>query len=73
MYNTCIRPLLVQARTADYALSRVVQVATQFLNGHMPGHRLVKSKSKLYYDQQSVRLGVRHPSGTRDQFFPFSL
>jgi hypothetical protein len=30
MYNTYIRPLLVQARTADYALSRIVQVATQF-------------------------------------------
>jgi hypothetical protein len=29
MYNTYIRPLLVQART-DYALSRVVQFATQF-------------------------------------------
>jgi hypothetical protein len=28
MYNTYIRPLLVQARTADYALSRAVQVAT---------------------------------------------
>jgi hypothetical protein len=29
-----------------------------------------KSKSKLYYDRQSVcRLGVRHPSGTSDQFF----
>jgi hypothetical protein len=25
MYNTYIRPLLAQARTADYALSRVVQ------------------------------------------------
>jgi hypothetical protein len=22
---------------------------------------------------QSIRLGNRHPSGTRDQFFPFSL
>jgi hypothetical protein len=30
MYNTYIRPLLVQTRTADYALSRVVQFATQF-------------------------------------------
>jgi hypothetical protein len=29
MYNTYIRHLLVQARTADYALSRVVQIATQ--------------------------------------------
>jgi hypothetical protein len=31
MYNTYIRPLLVQACTADYALSRVVQIATQLL------------------------------------------
>jgi hypothetical protein len=30
MYDTYIRPLSVQARTADYALSRVVHVATQF-------------------------------------------
>jgi hypothetical protein len=29
MYSTYIRPLLVQARTSDYALSRVAQVATQ--------------------------------------------
>jgi hypothetical protein len=28
MYNTYIRPPLVQARTADYTLSRVDQVAT---------------------------------------------
>jgi hypothetical protein len=28
MYNTYIKPLLVQARTADYALSGVAQVAT---------------------------------------------
>jgi hypothetical protein len=28
-----------------------------------------KSKSKLYYDRQSVRLSFRHPSGIRDQFF----
>jgi hypothetical protein len=26
-------------------------------------------KSKSHYDQQSVRLGVKRPSGTRDQFF----
>jgi hypothetical protein len=33
------------------------------------------SKSKLYYDRQSVRHGIRHPHGTRDRFFfpPFSL
>jgi hypothetical protein len=30
MYSTYIRPLSVQARTADYALSRVAQVATPF-------------------------------------------
>jgi hypothetical protein len=30
MYNTYTVSLLVQARTADYALPRVVQVATQF-------------------------------------------
>jgi hypothetical protein len=30
MYNTYIRFLLVQVRTTDYALSKVVQFATQF-------------------------------------------
>jgi hypothetical protein len=30
MYNAYIRPPLAQAHTADYALSKVVQVATQF-------------------------------------------
>jgi hypothetical protein len=29
MYNTYISLLLLQARTTDYALSRVVQVAVQ--------------------------------------------
>jgi hypothetical protein len=44
MYNTYIRPLLVQARTADYALSRVVQVEHKFnhLNCHMPDHLQVE-------------------------------
>jgi hypothetical protein len=39
--------------------------------GNFPRVYRSKSKSKLYYDRQSVgqRLGVRHPPGTRDQFF----
>jgi hypothetical protein len=32
-----------------------------------------KSNSELYYNRQSVGLGVRHPSGTHNQFFRYSL
>jgi hypothetical protein len=54
---------------------------THYISVLQPGtlttrpQRRSKSKSKLYYDRQSVGQSVwvsRHPSGTRDQFLPFS-